>query len=162
MARRLGLPRSSYSSIETGAYQMRVDFLYQALDLLGVDIVEVWPFPDQMAESGQTTRSRLYQIHQFRLREIVSISQAKSGLLLSHSGDKVRVNMSCHVDEVQLERITHYAAENHCPEGYSYFTRRQGQTRFVLFLEVERLPKYLRLLIEHYLAVWSSFFAGHR
>ena len=43
MAERSGIPLGSYSCLETGRYRINLENLFRIINVLGVDISEVWP-----------------------------------------------------------------------------------------------------------------------
>ena len=43
VASRVGIPYSSYASLETGIYNVKLDHLFRILEVLEADIYDVWP-----------------------------------------------------------------------------------------------------------------------
>ncbi len=160
LARSLGLPRSSYSSLECGAYQIKLDLLHQVLTILDADINDVWPTLED--EGILASRSQLLRTHQFRLDELLSICRANSGLLLSKHRNSVQVHLSSRISDSLSDRIVLYVEENQLFLPGFWFTRKQRNTSFLLYLTAEQAPQHVSFLIQHYLAVWASFFEASR
>ena len=51
VASRVGIPYSSYASLETGVYNIKLDHLFQILQVLKVEIENVWPTSEEVDAS---------------------------------------------------------------------------------------------------------------
>lgn len=156
-ARRLGLPRTSYVSLETGAYQIKLDYLHRALAILDADIRDVWPSPLQ-PEDVPASPSEMLRVQKFRLDEILEISQARGGLVLSKEGQSVKIHLTRNVSDTLIDRIIYYLEDDHLFRPGLWFGRQRNGIHFLLYLRAEEIPERLRILVRHYLLVWASYF----
>ena len=90
VARRAGIPISSYSSLETGAYCFTLASLHKVVSALNVDIAEIWPpFWKAKVHISFDRLKEVDQINWFRLREILLRSGADSLCLVQPLPSKV-------------------------------------------------------------------------
>ncbi len=157
VAQRLELPRTSYVSLESGAYQIKLDHLHRALAVLDADIDDVWPSHlDQ--EEVVTGRKQLLRMQEFRLNEVLAIGRAKGGLVVSKTEKSVRVHLTSQVSETMTDRILYYLEDNRLFRPGLWFSEREGDVSFLLYLRADQVPKQLDLMIRHYLVIWAAFF----
>ena len=57
VASRVGIPYSSYASLETGVYNIKLDHLFRILQVLKVEIDDVWPTSEEVEASGNSVAS---------------------------------------------------------------------------------------------------------
>ena len=76
------MPYSSYAPMESGFYNINLDHLFRILGALEVDIREVWP-AETLASEFDDCELYLQKIQQFRLSEIISLSEAEGAALFS-------------------------------------------------------------------------------
>lgn len=157
-AAQLGIPRSSYMSMETGAYNIKLDHVFKALAVLEADITEVWPSEADAAEVEAGARHRR-RIQEFRLAEIASLTDGDGAALFKISGDRVRLLMAHNLGGFLLERLCFYLEDGLRYDGGFWFQEVSPNSRLLLFVKCPRVPQHLRPVIKHYMVVWSSFFS---
>lgn len=157
VAERLGLPRTSYVSMESGAYNIKLDHVYRVLAVLDADILDVWPQPDERSELA-VNRSHLLNIQRFRLNEVLHMSGSAGGILLARRGGRVRVAMQAGLSDYFVDRLVYYLEDNTCFKPGSWFDLKGRHSGYFLYLRAENVPRHVEQLIEHYLSVWASFF----
>ncbi len=138
--------------------------LYRASDrplpnlrVLDADIDDVWPSHlDQ--EEVVTGRKQLLRMQEFRLNEVLAIGRAKGGLVVSKTEKSVRVHLTSQVSETMTDRILYYLEDNRLFRPGLWFSEREGDVSFLLYLRADQVPKQLDLMIRHYLVIWAAFF----
>ncbi len=156
---RLGIPRTSYVSLETGAYNFKVDLIHRALAVLRAEITDVWP---QFGDSDRALENpaHLKKIQEFRLAELVSLANADGAAFLCTEESRTVVLISSGLGVRFLERLRLFLEDGaRLRDGFWFETARRGQT-FHLFIKAPHLPVQLRPLAGHYLTIWVSFFGG--
>lgn len=157
VASKAGLPVSSYASLETGAYRITLDNLFRILGALEVDIDEVWPAE---VTGAAVTNEKLYfkRIQEFRLSEVIHLSDAEGGGLFALHGQKCSVLMSFHLSDFLLDRLILSLEERRAYPGGKWFRHKFKDTRFFLFLKAETCPDYVAAMIRSYMINWSALF----
>ncbi len=155
LADRLGIPPSSYSSMECGFYGFSLDHLYKVLDVLDADISEVWPCAQ---EEEIAHPAYLKRIQQFRLSEVVRLAGAEGGALFLLEGDKCKTLMRESLSDFLIDRLVIHLEDGRAyPKGL-WFAKQQSGRKYLLFFKANSCPDYVKKLVEHYLIIWSSFF----
>ncbi|MBI4456001.1 MAG: helix-turn-helix transcriptional regulator [Acidobacteria bacterium] len=159
LAYQAGIPSSSYACMEGGFYNISLDNLFRILGVLETDIDAVWPIETEQAPSGGHP-FYLKKIQEFRLNEIVSLSEAEGAALFSLQNGKCSVVLHQHLSDFLLDRLILYLEEGRRYEHGLWFEKKQAAATFYLFLKTQDCRDYVRKLIEHYLAIWSQLFGG--
>jgi transcriptional regulator with XRE-family HTH domain len=159
LARRVGIPCSSYACMEGGFYNISLDYLFRILGVLDADISEVWPIETVALQNAGDT---LYvkKIQEFRLNEIVSLSQAEGAALFSLLGGKCSVLLHEHLSDFLLDRVVLYLEDGRRYDQGVWFEKRKGATTFCFFLKAKNCPDYVGKLLEHYMVIWANVFGG--
>jgi len=157
VAHRLGVPRTSYVSMETGAYNLKLDHVYRILAVLDADIMDVWPQPGERTEL-EVSRSHHLAIQRFRLNEVLSLSNSEGGVLLARYGSKVSVVMSSGLSDYFVDRLAYYLQDGELYKPGGWFRLNGGVSGYYLYLRPETVPKHVHAVIEHYLTIWACFF----
>ena len=159
LARRVGIPCSSYACMEGGFYNISLDYLFRILGVLDADISEVWPIETAVF---QNAGNPLYvrKIQEFRLSEIVSLTQAEGAALFSLLGGKCSVLLHEHLSDFLLDRVVLYLEDGRRYDQGVWFEKQKGATRFCFFLKANNCPDYVGKLVEHYMVIWANVFGG--
>ena len=159
VARLAGIPVSSYSSLETGAYNFTLSTLQKVVVALNVDIAEIWPpFWNTEAAISLDHLKEIDGINWFRMREIYLRSGAESLCLLLDHGrtvellgwinlsddDRRLLNKSFLLKSVELEK-----------NGWTLHSIPANSRRLALCLKNAVVPPYLAELIRQYLVLWQ-------
>lgn len=157
LATRAGIPPSSYACMEGGFYNISLDNLFRILGVLDADINEVWPVESSASESlGHPFYIR--KIQEFRLSEVVSLSQAEGAALFSVHRGKCSVVLHDRMSDFLLDRLILYLEEGRRYEHGLWFERKIGNQQFFFFIKAQECPDYVRKLVAHYLVIWASIF----
>ncbi len=105
VARRAGLPASSYSCLEGGWYNINLDNLFRILQALGAEIQDVWP-------EGQITNREI--VDRRAVETILKQSRAKRTPELS-VGDVL--SAVCQTYKVELSEISSRSRKRHLSEA---------------------------------------------
>ncbi len=158
-ASRLGIPRTSYVSLETGAYNFKLDVLFKALAILEADIQDIWP-EDREASAIAQNPLHLRRIQEFRLTEVVSLAEADGGCVLRLEGGSASVLMSTGLNQSYLERLCLYLEDGRLMQDGYWFERVRRNRTFYLYVKASSFPNHLQPVARHYMSVWASFFSG--
>ncbi len=157
MSEGTGIPSSSYCCMESGYYKINLDSLHRILGVLGASIQDVWP-TDLPATEVDTSPVHLRRIQDFRLSELISLSQAEGAALFAIAGGKSKVLMYQNLSDFLLDRLCLYLEDGRSHEHGLTLARKRGKTNYVLFLKTELCPSYVGKLAEKYLVIWSNLF----
>lgn len=157
IAARTGMPYSSYASMESGFYKINLDNLFVILGALDADIREVWP-AETLA--GEAANDSLYvqRIQQFRLSEIIALSEAEGGALFALKNGKCRVLLHQGISDYLLDRLLLYLEDDISFREGRWYRKKQDQTTFFFFLKQEKCPDYVEKLLKKYLAIWAEIY----
>ena len=158
IAAQLGMPYSSYASMEGGFYNINLDNLFRILGVLDIDIREIWPVEAAITEA---TENRLYvqRIQQFRLGEIISLSGAEGGALFSVKDEKCHLLVNQGVSDFLLDRLIFYLEDGlSYPDGQWFHKTHKGE-EFHFFLKSESCPDFLAKLIRKYMVIWTEVYS---
>ncbi len=158
MSEGTGIPSSSYCCMESGYYKINLDSLHRILGVLGASIQDVWPADLPMTEVA-ISPVHLRRIQDFRLSELISLSEAEGAALFAISGGKSKVLMYQNLSDFLLDRLCLYLEDGRTHEHGLTLARKRGKTNFVLFLKTELCPNYVGKLAEKYLVIWSNLFS---
>ena len=159
VASRAGIPSSSYACMEGGYYNISLDNLFRILGVLEADISEVWP-PETAVVQAAGHPLYLRRIQEFRLSEVISLSQAEGAALFSIQGGKCSVLLHQSLDDFLLDRVAVYLEDGRRYDQGLWFQKKRGEATYCLFLRARECKEHVRMLIEHYLVVWSNLFGG--
>ena len=159
VALRAGIPSSSYACMEGGYYNISLDNLFRILGVLDVDISQVWPLETAAVE---TAGHPLYlrRIQEFRLSEVVSLSDAEGAAFFSIQHGKCSILLHQNVSDFLLDRLVLYLEDGRRYEQGMWFQKQDGDTTYCLFLKAQDCKEYVRMLIDHYMVVWASVFGS--
>lgn len=156
-AKRLSLPRTSYVSMENGAYNIKLDHVHRALEVLRADIDEVWPKEQLSSVRFPLESDGLLQRQLFRLEELVDLSSSKAGLLLLRAQQWVAPLLDCCMSCEYRNRIASQLQEERFEQGH-WFSTSGGRGRYYLFLATGTIDVSLMFLINRFLVTSSSLF----
>jgi hypothetical protein len=145
--------------MEAGAYRLNLESLFRVLGALDADITAVWP-----SEAGGTRAENselLYQrkLQEFRLGEVIRLSQAEGGALFEVRGRTCRIVMDQNLSDFLLDRCL-VRLENSDPPTQGVWWRKQYLDRtYHFFLKAEGCPSFVGKLAQHYLVNWCALFA---
>ena len=153
---RAGMPLSSYACMEAGHYGISLENLSRILGALGTDIAEVWPSVTLgLEEEDRLPYSRRFQM--FRLNEVVSLSGAAGGALLTTAGDHSRVLLQQALHDSEIEQLLRSVEQGRRREGL-WFGSQTEDNCLLLYLEAQECPTFVKHLIRHYLTIWKQVF----
>ena len=157
IATRAGMPYSSYASMESGFYNIKLDNLFLILGALDVDIREVWP-PETVASQVAEAKLYLQRIQQFRLGEIIFLSEAEGAALFVVKGQKCRILLYQGLSDFLLDRLIFYLEDGLSYQHGIWFRKNSSGKTFHFFLKGESCPDFLAKLIGKYLALWVEIY----
>ena len=158
IAAQLGMPYSSYASMEGGFYNINLDNLFRIMGVLDIDIREIWPAESAIPEVAED-RLYLQRIQRFRLGEIISLSEAEGGALFSVKDQKCHLLVHQGVSDFLLDRLIFYLEDAlPYPEGQWFHKARKGE-EFHFFLKSEGCPEYPSKLIQKYMVIWTEVYS---
>ncbi len=159
MAERAGLPTSSYASMEAGAYRLNLEFLFRVLAALEADITAVWP--SEAAGTRAEDSELLYQrrLQEFRLGEVIRLSQAEGGALFEARGRSCRIVMYQNLSDFLLDRCLVRLENGDPPNQGLWWHQDFLDTTYHFFLKAEGCPSSVEKLVQHYLVNWCALFA---
>jgi transcriptional regulator with XRE-family HTH domain len=158
VARKAGLPVSSYGCIEGGYYAVTIDNLFRILGALEADITEVWPSDDA---GSKALESALYvrRLQEFRFGELLSLSRAEGAALFLIDKDKrVSVLMAQTLSDFLLDRLAVYLEDGREYDQGVWIRLCSGGQTLALFLKATSCPEFVRRMAEQYLPVWFVAF----
>ena len=157
VARRAGLPVSSYGCIEGGYYAITLDNLFRILGALELDITEVWPSDDA---GSKALESPLYvrRLQEFRFGEILGLSCAEGAALFLTKGKHVSVLMAQGLSDFLLDRLVLCLEDGREYDQGVWIRLSSGGQTLALFLKASSCPEFVRRLAEQYLPVWFVAF----
>jgi hypothetical protein len=88
--------------MEGGYYNISLDNLFRILGVMGADIGEVWPAETTAAD--ETNPIQLRRIQEFRISEIINLSEAEGAALFSVQGDRSTVLLQQNLSDFLLDR----------------------------------------------------------
>lgn len=155
-AKRLGLPRSSYSSFETGISRLSLDHLFEILEVLEADIEEVWPIGNEFGTIKER-QGPFKSINRYRLCEIVFLSNAEGAALLRLSKpNRCQILMSTRLSDYFLDRIMLYLEDGIRYKPGIWVESDCGQDILSLYIKTGTLSHELNALVQRYMALWCS------
>ncbi|HXK59193.1 MAG TPA: hypothetical protein PLP42_04795 [Acidobacteriota bacterium] len=152
-----GIPVSSYCCMEGGYYNISLDNLFRILGVLGADIADVWP--SDVVGTGVDNPVQLRKIQEFRINEIINLSEAEGAALFSLNERRCKVLLSQNLSDFLLDRICLYLENGQQYNQGLWFKKRLGNTCFVFFLKGKSCPEHIQKLIQQYLVIWSNLFS---
>jgi len=157
VARKAGLPVSSYGCIEGGYYAITIDNLFRILGALEADITDVWPSEDA---GSRALESPLYvrRLQEFRFGEILSLSRAEGGALFLIKDGRVSVLMAQSLSDFLLDRLALYMEDGREYGQGVWIRLSAGRQTLALFLKAPSCPEFVRKMAEQYLPVWFVAF----
>lgn len=157
IAARTGMPYSSYASMESGFYKINLDNLFIILGALDVDIREVWP-AETLAGEVANESLFLQRVQQFRLGEIVSLSEAEGGAFFALKNCKCRVLLHQGVSDFLLDRLILYLEDDVFYTEGLWYRKKLDETIFYFFLKRQNCPDFVEKLLKKYLAIWAEVY----
>jgi len=152
-----GIPSSSYCCMEGGYYNISLDNLFRILGVMGAEISEVWPSETTVAEDSNPVQLR--RIQEFRVSEIINLTQSEGAALFSVQGQRSKVLLQQNLSDFLLDRLCLYIEDGRDYNEGLWFRKELGSTSFIFFLKGRSCPDYLRKLIGQYLVIWSNLFS---
>ncbi len=158
LAYRAGIPVSSYASVETGAYRIHLDNLFRILGILEIDITDVWPTEAIGARTCNDELLYFKRLQEFRMNEVISLSEAEGGAFLALSDKKCRVLMRQDISDFLLDRLALYFESGQTYDQGVWWHKKIGKTTFHFFLKVSSCPNFVSQMVSHYIINWSALF----
>ncbi len=153
LAARMGMPISSYASMETGKCRISLDHLYGILGALDTDINDVWP---ALNAAGCQSRLYLRRRQEFRLNELIVLSGAEGGAIFHLQGARCQVLFHEQLSDFLIDRLLLSLESGREYGAGNWMSREDGPDTVHLFLKAEHgLPEYITRLAEKYLTLWS-------
>jgi transcriptional regulator with XRE-family HTH domain len=149
-----GLPPSSYACMEHGFYNISLDNLHRILDVLDVDIAKVWPVTVPAEEAS----GYAHRIQQFRVQEVVSLSDAEGAALFSVKEGGCQLLLYHALPEFLLDRIQLFLERGQTFDEGVWFEKTTGAGSLHFFLKVPSCPSYITKLLQDYMSIWGAFF----
>jgi len=143
--------------MEGGYYNISLDNLFRILGVLGADIGEVWPTEGAGAEAANPLQIR--RIQEFRISEIINLTEAEGAALFSINERKCKVLLSQNMSDFLLDRLCLYIEDGQQFNHGLWFKKQLRDTCFIFFLKGKTCPDHLRKLIDQYLVIWSNLFS---
>lgn len=158
VAERAGLPKSSYSSIETGAYRLTIATLYKILLAIGADISDIWPpiWEGSYTVSDVTTLPEVNRLNWFRLREIFVHSAAASVCLIFQKGNLTEFLSWVNVTQDERKLLLEAILYERKAEGWEIITKKEGHFSIHLCLREPIIEDFLEKLAHVYLSLWLA------
>ncbi len=155
VARRAGLPVSSYSCLERGYYALTVDNLFRILGALEADVCEVWP---RDSEGSLALGRSLYvkRIQEFRLAEVVNLSGSEGAALFSVVAGKASTMTSIELSDFMIDRLLYYLQDGLRYEPGLWFSHWRNDYQLWLYLKADSCPRFVSSLIRRYMVIWSA------
>jgi transcriptional regulator with XRE-family HTH domain len=161
LAQKIGIPRTTYVSFESGDAGLSVDRLYDVLAALNVDISDVCPADADLNSRLRSTSSG--RIQRFRLCEIVYLADAEGAALLRSSSDhRCSLLMATQMSEYFLDRIILHLENGVRYRPGAWFDAQCASDTLHLYLKLAELPGQLRPVAIKYMESWKTFFADHK
>jgi transcriptional regulator with XRE-family HTH domain len=154
---RIGMPIGSYGCLESGSYNITLENLHRILNVLGVDISEVWPY-DEPEKVASHEASQLKKIQEFRLAEVVALAGAEGAALFARRGGKCSVILHQNISHFLIERLTLYLEDNLVYREGVWVERNWGKTTYYFFLKARGCPPFVQKLLDRYMVIWASAF----
>ena len=158
VARRAGMPISSYGCIERGFYAVTIDNLFRVLGALEADITEVWP-RDDAGSSALEHPLYVRRRQEFRFGEILTLGHAEGGALFLIKDRHVRVLMTQGLSDFLLDRLVLCLEDGRKYDQGVWLSLTSGRRTLALFLKVDSCPEFVRRMAEQYLPVWFVAFS---
>lgn len=150
-----GLAVSSYACMESGFYKINLDNLFRILGALEADISDVWPVETLTSEKENSAAQQL-RVQAFRFNEVVSLSRAEGAALFRIRENQCSVLFHQTLNDVLLERLVLQLEVGKPSVEGTWFKKQRLGSLFVLFLKVNKCPRYVGKLAEDYLTIWSQ------
>ena len=123
---RAGMPVSSYACLEAGHYGISLENLSRILAALETNIEEVWP-NQRFGPKEEARVAHSYETQMFRLHEIVSLSGAQGGVLLTTGENCCRVLLRQALPESQIGEILRSLEGRRQPAEGLWFRSQKGK-----------------------------------
>lgn len=157
IAAQANMPYSSYASMECGFYNINLDNLFRILGALDTDIREVWPAETAVPKAAEN-RLYLERIQQFRLGELISLSDTEGAALFRVQGDTCKILLHQGLSDFLLDRLVFYL-EDGLPYPHGFWLRKNSQGKdFHFFMKSGSCPEFLSKLIQKYLSIWAEVY----
>jgi len=143
--------------MEGGYYNISLDNLFRILGVMGTDIAEVWPA--ETTATDDANPAQLRRIQEFRVSEIINLTDAEGAALFSVQGRRSKVLLQQNLSDFLLDRLCLYMEDGREYGDGLWFRKDLGSTSFIFFLKGKSCPDYLRKLIGQYLVIWSNLFS---
>lgn len=157
-AQRAGIPASSYASIESGAYRIHLDNLFRILGVLDIDIADVWPIEAVGADAAGDDWLYWKRLQEFRMNEVISLSESEGGAFFGLSKRKCIVLMYQNINDFLRDRLVFYLENNQPYDQGLWWTKKVGNITFRFFLKSSSCPDFVSKLVSHYMINWSALF----
>lgn len=157
VARKAGIPVSSYGCIEGGFYAVTIDNLFRILGALEADITEVWP-RDDSGSSALDYPLYVHRIQEFRFGEVLGLSGAEGGAVFLIEDKHVRVIMAQGLSDFLIDRLVLYLEDRRQYDQGVWISLSSGVQTLALFLKAASCPQFVRRMVEQYLPVWFVAF----
>jgi transcriptional regulator with XRE-family HTH domain len=157
IARRAGLPTSSYACLESGFYRITLDNLSRILRALEADITEVWP-AEGIAGGAASSFAAARRTQVFRLNEVVGLVDAEGAALFKIQNGKCSVVLHQCLSDFLIDRLILYLEDGRDYSSGLIFKRERAEQELVLFLKAEHCQSYVRKLIHDYMSIWLEVF----
>ncbi len=143
--------------MEGGYYNISLDNLFRILGVMGAEIADVWPTETTAADEANPIQLR--RIQEFRVSEIISLTDSEGAALFSINGHRSKVLVQQNLSDFLLDRLCLYIEDGREYNDGLWFRKELGDTSFILFLKGKSCPDYLRKLIGQYMVIWSNLFS---
>jgi transcriptional regulator with XRE-family HTH domain len=159
LAERAGIPSSSYASMETGAYRLNLESLFRVLGALEADITAVWPSEAVGTRAEDSELLYLRRLQEFRLGEVIRLSQAEGGALFEVRERSCRIVIDQNLSDFLIDRCLVRLENGDPPNQGLWWHQDFFDTTFHFFLKAEGCPSYVEKLVQHYMVNWCALFA---
>ena len=157
LCHQIGMPIGSYGCLESGSYNITLENLHRIVNVLGVDISEVWPY-DRPEKVASYEASQLKKMQEFRLAEVVTLAGAEGGALFARRGGKCSVLLHRNLSQFLVERLTLYLEDDLVYREGFWFERNWGKTTYYFFLKARNCPAFVQKMLERDRVIWASAF----
>ena len=157
VARRAGMPVSTYSAIENGDTQsVKAAKLFQILEAMGADASDVWPYAN-LSAILEIERDRDLRHQEYRIHELTDLMGARSAALLALEDGRASVVLTAGLSPETGLRLAYHLESGGHPGGETY---RHKSGRLVFFLVIDQPSRdFGRALVDFFLDRFGRAFS---